>query len=134
MLDSTQQHTALTCTQWADALANQIEPGDDPLIRREHERFYVVASARLTPIVNGKPCQDDEQTCALLDVSESGIMVRTRMPIAADTPVDVVVYLGDGEYPLVGRVVHCTSTVGANKVGVRLELPTDEPAEAHARE
>jgi hypothetical protein len=58
----------------------------------------------------------------LLNVSAEGVLVRLQEQVIPETTVLLRLTLTQGEALLVGRVVHCTPTVGAFKVGIVLSF------------
>jgi hypothetical protein len=58
----------------------------------------------------------------VLNMSATGLLLRLREEVEPRTPVLLRVTLTEGQATLLGRVVHCTPTVGAFKVGVFLSF------------
>jgi hypothetical protein len=62
----------------------------------------------------------------LMDAAPDGLMLLLlrQAPVATGLPVLLTLDTDEGENAvLMGVVMHCTSTVGGYKVGVRLQLP-----------
>lgn len=57
-----------------------------------------------------------------LNVSRRGVLLRVRERIADHTPVVVQMMLVDERIVLLGRVTHCTETVGGFKIGIELRF------------
>ncbi len=73
--------------------------------------------------------QPTELRVKLLNASADGVMVLTREEVPADISA-VMAFNSDDEieYVLAGDVVHCTSTIGGYKVGIRLRFPIEDDA------
>ena len=116
----------MTMEQWrAVVSADEASPTATWAHRREPRRNITLTSVQLTYRQEGKAAPV-ERPCTLLDVSAGGMMVRSRCSIAPETPLEIEVFWGDETSALQGTVQHCTPTVGAFKVGIRLHFaPTD---------
>jgi hypothetical protein len=60
----------------------------------------------------------------LANAALDGVMVLSHEEVPEDIPT-LLAFTADNdeEHRLVGEVVHCTSTVGGYKVGIRLHFP-----------
>jgi hypothetical protein len=120
-----------TLEQWrAVVAANTKAPVETGVRRREARRDLTLTSGRLTYRKKGK-ATPVERPCTLLDVSTGGLMVRARSSIAPNTPVEAEVFWGDETSVLRGTVGHCTPTVGAFKIGIKLHFAHTDPEESH---
>jgi hypothetical protein len=76
---------------------------------------------------NHKPV---ELRVKLANAALDGIMLLSQTAVPEDIPT-LLAFTADNdeEHLLIGQIVHCTSTVGGYKVGVRLRFPanTDNP-------
>ncbi len=120
-----------TMEQWRVVVSANTEPSAEAGIRRgEPRRDLTLTSAKLTFRKKGA-ATPIERPCTLLDVSSGGLMVRARSSIAPNTTVEIEVFWEDETSALRGTVEHCTQTVGAFKVGIKLHFcpnGSSEPA------
>lgn len=109
--------------QWLEIVrqVDALEP--DPPARRHHLRFDLEnASAMVRFARKDRPGPTVERMCSLLEVSDPGLMLRSREEIPQHASVFIEAYIGDEVVNLAGTVMHCTATVGAFKIGVRLDF------------
>jgi hypothetical protein len=110
--------------QWAEIVAEHSASAAAECGRRLHPRHPSLGSAQLAYTVDdGYNEVPTIRRCTVLEISADGVTFRSRERIPLDEPVVIELTLGGGLVALWGHVVHCTQTVGAFKVGVKLEFP-----------
>jgi hypothetical protein len=115
------QPKLITREGWLYILSRHVSPQSEPHIKRTSQRHDVESGlARLVYQSDGTL---HDYTLSLLQISADGLTVRNHKPIRVGTPVQVEVMLDDDSVALTGRVMHCTETIGAYKLGVRLQFP-----------
>ncbi|MBN2446750.1 MAG: PilZ domain-containing protein [Phycisphaerae bacterium] len=122
----TQDSNGLTLDQWRDVLHRMVPYAQDDPLRRRAPRHGVTAMlhARLAyKKSGGLPC---ESMVLLTQVSIGGLTLRGRERVREDTDVRVELQLGPSAVVLNGRVVHCTQTLAAYKIGIQLRFAADE--------
>lgn len=90
--------------------------------RSEVRRDLNNAFARVVYSEGQSPKRWVERSCAILQISNEGLMVRSHQPIEMHTRMAIEAVLGDDVIRLIGTVRHCTLTVGAFKIGVELQF------------
>ena len=109
---------------WLEILSRHASPQIGPTIRRRTRRHNVeFGVVRLVYQCNGKA---RDYTVSLLGISADGLMVRNHTYMQVDTPLRMEVTFDNDSVALNGRVAHCTETVGAYKIGIRLQF-ADQP-------
>lgn len=118
--------------EWAKIVAEYGQP-TEPEHRRRHPRHPLVGAAKLTFTVevDGQPATKVHH-CAVLQISAEGLTLRSHNPLAVHAVAAIELPLEVRNVGLEGRVVHCTQTVGAYKVGI--ELRFREPGAGKPRE
>lgn len=107
---------------WRELLARQVPtPELEPPVRRRARRHAIHLGA--CSVLYRKDHRPIELRVKLMNASPDGVMVLSREAVPEDIAA-VVAFSGDRdtEYVLVGDVVHCTSTVGGYKIGIRLRF------------
>lgn len=120
--------TELSREAWMALLAKGVCGAQfEPPVRRKHRRYPVdLGSWRLLYHRYRKPF---ELRVKLLNAAPSGVMVLSREVVPEKADVLLAFGHGDKMHVLSGHVVHCTSTVGGHKVGVKLSFaPSGHPA------
>lgn len=108
-------------SEWLEMMSRHIAPEQEPAIRRGDQRYNVDGMVTLALInADRHGLQTAVRTMPLIQVSESGVMVRSPSRLGEDTVVGMQAYLGDDTFALLGRVMHCTETIGGYKVGIQL--------------
>jgi hypothetical protein len=108
---------------WQELLARKVPaPEVEPAVRRRCRRYTVQLGAWCILYLKG--LNPTELRVKLLNASLDGVMVLSREEVPENVQV-VMAFNGDEEieYVLAGEGVHCTSTVGGYKVGIRLRFP-----------
>ena len=113
----------VTPEQWTQLVA---EYGTGPaasLLRRRQPRYYVQGPTRVA-FSRDADCSEgpNARTCSVLDISNDGLMLRSREQLPVHTPLAIELYFGDQTITVFAAVVHCTQTVGAFKIGVKLRF------------
>jgi hypothetical protein len=114
---------AVSRDAWQTLLSQHIAtPEFEPPVRRGQRRYGVpLGSWRL--LLHDKEDRPVEVRATLLNASLAGVMLLSRRELPENIPVLLAFCDGEQEYVLTGAIVHCTSTVGGHKVGVRLRFP-----------
>jgi hypothetical protein len=114
------------CTQqqWREAVEKHADLDIDASWRRTNERFSVgIGNAT---IVLSKPAQlgagNVVRDAILLNISADGLMLKAQTNLPEDIGVGINLAMGDDTFTLVGRIAHCTQTLGGFKVGVELKF------------
>ncbi len=115
----------LTRGAWRRLLARQVRCAEvEPPVRRRQRRYRTpFGTWHLLYHRAGKPARIRVR---LMDAAPDGLMLLLlrQAPVATGLPVLLTLDTDEGENAvLMGVVMHCTSTVGGYKVGVRLQLP-----------
>lgn len=113
----------ITRQEWADIVAQFSGGRRTPNIKRRQPRFDAGGFARL--FCKRRDGAREEQVClrcSVLEKSNAGITLRCQDWLHERTDVAVELLLDDRPVVLLGRVVHCTQTVGAFKIGVQLKF------------
>ena len=118
----------ITREQWLQMIAPYVTTEPEPGVRRAQRRYNVEGMVAVAPI-NAAGSQTAVRTVSLLQLSDDGIMVRSHTDLPLDTIVGMQVYIEDHIFTVLGRVMHCTDTVGGYKIGIQLAF-TDAPAAA----
>jgi len=105
--------------QWLKIISRfPVEPS--PEHRRSEVRHDVaLGSVQVAYEKNGRPTLAGGK---VLNVSAKGVLTRPTSSMDNGTVVLLRAHLGDESVVLVGRVSHCTETVGAFKLGVTLDF------------
>jgi hypothetical protein len=119
----------LSHVAWQELLACSVgAPEFEPPIRRRSRRYGVRLGAWRMFYQDGHKLV--ELRVKLANAALEGVMLLSHEAVPEDIPA-VLAFTADDddEHRLVGEIVHCTSTVGGYKVGVRLHFPdsTDDP-------
>jgi hypothetical protein len=116
----------ITREQWVEIVAGHSAPASAERGRRQHPRHPSAGSAQLAYTVDdGYSELPRVRDAGVLEVSAGGLTLRGRERIPLDEPVVIELSLGTQPVTLWGRIVHCTPTAGAFKLGVRLEFPQE---------
>jgi hypothetical protein len=105
---------------WLRILARHANARVEPRIKRKSQRYRVeFGVVQLFYECSGRT---RDYTASLLQISAHGMMIRNHTRIAVGTPLRMKVTLDRAPVTLNGRVAHCTETVGAFKIGIRLQF------------
>ena len=122
--------------QWLDVLARYAIDSEDSDVRRDDARYEVLADAVISYLP--RFAEEHEQPVALFgkvfELSNRGITLRTQNQIPGDAQVEVQLMFEEGPVAVRGRAIHCTGTVGAFKIGVKLLLESTEHEETEQPE
>ncbi len=115
----------LTQAEWIDLINEYAEPEPELSRRREEPRGLIIppAPVKLTLVIDEQPVV---ARGTLLNVSASGVMVKTDHYIPSETPVWIDVWLEEDKLSVAGQVIHTSQTVGGNKVGIELRFVDNE--------
>jgi len=102
------------------------DPQEGEEYRRDDVRRPVPAGLSATLAIGRKTL-----LAALVNVSQTGLELKSRVRIPERSPVQVC--LRDGGQWLRARVVHCTGTIGGYKVGLKISEEEHEHREEPAR-
>lgn len=91
--------------------------------RRQAFRATFGAMGSITCTSHGKP--NEEIYISTRDISEMGLGFLTKADMRAGQTVVVTLDTDHGTIEIPGTVVHCTTTLGGKKVGVRFDLVDD---------
>ncbi len=111
----------LTAEAWSDkvrVLSADAHPDRGLLFRRKDPRWSLgLGVVQFVVAFDGRRVTE---TGNLLNVSAGGVMIQFRKRLEMGQTLDMVVYVDDEPFRLVGRVNHCTMTLGSYKIGVAL--------------
>lgn len=113
----------LSHAAWQDILACSVgAPEFEPPVRRRSRRYGVRLGAWRMYFQNGRKLV--ELRVKLANAALDGVMLLSHEEVPEDIPT-VLAFTADDddEHRLVGEIVHCTSTIGGYKVGIRLHFP-----------
>jgi hypothetical protein len=115
--------TPLSRAAWHELLARSVQtPELEPPVRRRCRRYGVHMGSWCILYLSGE--RPAELRVKLLNAALDGVMVLSREAVPEEIPALLVLTADeDDEHRLIGEIVHCTSTVGGYKVGVRLQFP-----------
>jgi hypothetical protein len=109
--------------QWdvvVSACAAKFNAASRTEFRRKHVRLDAdLGTVRLAFDKRGVPTV---RTGRLLNASSDGVMIRLQEHLEHGATVLMQMTLADQPVVLVGRVNHCTETVGAFKIGIELQF------------
>lgn len=112
-----------TQQQWVERLSGHIAPDFETLLNRKQARYPVeFGAATLTFAEGSKPVTLSGR---VLDVSATGLMMKTHRQVGIHTPVWLDLHINDEQMSVGGRVVHATATVGGYKLGILLTFADD---------
>ena len=121
------QYQPTTYEQWTQLVTQHGADAAASLLRRRQFRYYVQGPTRVAFSKHADSgAASNARTCSVLDISNDGLMLRSQEQVPVRTPLAIELYFGDQTITAFGTVVHCTQTVGAFKIGVKLRF--DEPA------
>ena len=112
----------LSRVAWQELLSCCVSaPEFEPPIRRHARRYGIQLGAWRLMYQAGRRLT--ALRVRLANAAADGVMLLSHADVPDNIPV-LLTFTGDrdAEYELVGQVVHCTSTVGGYKVGVRLRF------------
>lgn len=112
-----------TRERWIYVVGTVSEVETDPPVRRRAPRYDLVYGSTLVRFRHPTNGRLIERTCNVLEVSNTGLMLRSREEIPPRTRVDLEACVGDELVFIHGAVMHCTTSVGAFKVGISLDFP-----------
>ena len=123
-MEGLEQIETISQEQWREIVAGYAEPHEEPKVRRTARRFPVsYGRVKLLFVLECAGVRRPQRwDAALLQLSDHGLMVRTERELPAYIGVAVQVALEDETATALGRVVHCTSTIGGYKVGIELSF------------
>jgi len=106
---------------WLRLLAGLVGSELEPPLRRRAQRYPLrIAGCRL--LHHTKHGRPTATRAWLMQVSAGGVMVLSEAEVARNAPVLLECPLPCGLVVLSGTVMHCTGTVGGNKIGIRLSF------------
>ena len=104
---------------WLKLLAGLVGSEFEPPVRRRARRYgLTVAGCRL--LHHTKHGRPTATRAWLMQVSAGGVMILCEAEVPPGAPVILECPLPKRPIVLTGKVVHCTSTVGGNKIGIQL--------------
>lgn len=108
--------------QWLGMMCSHFKvSADEQRRKRGHRRFDVENTIAEVLLENmDRPESAAPLTMCVIDVSPSGIMLRSFEPLQRGVGIAMRFTLGPDDVTLMGRIMHCTPTLGGFKVGVRL--------------
>lgn len=109
-----------TRRRWREVISRYAD-SEDPEYRRSDQRSYVQDSAVKLSFSDRQGTRV-ERAVVLLNVSESGLMIKQPQNIAVRTKVQVDVTIGEARFVLWGCVAHVTQTIGGFKIGIELQF------------
>lgn len=115
-----------TFQRWLRYLAENAEHDGAEQVKRGEPRMGVYGAAEVR--LASEEFGDKPVRGSVLEASTQGLMLRSRERIPLHAKVTLTAYLDDETFALSGTVVHCTQTVGAYKVGIRLNVDSSAAA------
>jgi hypothetical protein len=112
---------------WAALVARNVEMDPQLRVKRGEDR-YDVPFGHVTIHFRNEDCRPF--TATLLDVSLTGLMLRTFEEMPNRTATALHICVGDDECVVHAKSIHCTGTLAGYKVGFELQFPA--PAESPA--
>jgi hypothetical protein len=117
----TQAPTRLTREEWRELLRALVEGEIEPLRKRRSRRYDIYGGeVRISAVTDPPDSRVFKRTVGILNVSLTGMMLKTysEFPTGVDVALDV--RLGEHRFWAAGRVKHCSQTLGGYKIGVEL--------------
>ena len=113
--------------QWLEIIERAGIQQEDAPMRRLTQRYHVDKPVAVTirPLIGSKK-GPEVLTCSAIEVSSDGVMLRAHREVRHGAHMTLEWCEGDETFLLSGSVKHCTSTVGAFKVGIELEFPANQ--------
>jgi hypothetical protein len=111
--------TSLSTTRaaWVAFVARRDRPTSKEH-RRRHPRAQFAGLTRIAyERFDGTPHVEE---CAVLNVSEGGLLLRGRFKVPLEELVAIQLDMGQESLHLCGQVMHCTPTVVGYKIGIKL--------------
>ncbi|MBP7937253.1 MAG: PilZ domain-containing protein [Phycisphaerae bacterium] len=91
--------------------------------RRGASRCKIPAIAKLTLLPNGRDGQVRVYPkCPILDVSATGMGIKSYQKVAVGTTVALELFVGDTRLTSSGTVISCTGFPGCHRIGLMLNL------------
>ena len=120
-----QLYRPITREDWLRILTIRVVPEAERLRKRRNRRYEVPDGLvkLVFTLETGVSRVAVVRTAGLLQISKGGLMVKSHKPIPLGTGVAMDVNLGDHAFTILGRVKHCTGTLGGFKVGIRVQFP-----------
>lgn len=116
-------------SKWCDLIDRTFAAESEPPVRREARRYSVeFGEVRMVFVLedeNGDPTGPQAISTPLMQVASDGLMVRGHREIPIGTQMAMEVAFEGVEVVLLGKIAHCTNTVGGYKIGISLEFPED---------
>ena len=118
--------TRLDQEQWLSLLQRLIhEPASPVLVKRSGSRFDLDADVFAEAVLIYRlPGEENftERTLRIVQVSESGVMLRSSFGLPRGLDVLAHFHIADTRSAVLARVMHSTDTLGGYKIGLRLLL------------
>jgi hypothetical protein len=109
-----------TRERWQGIVAQYAAPVPPPPVRRKHPRYDADGRARVDSTGDSAGGRAAAVHCRVLQISAEGLTLRSPEAIAQHTQLEIELHLDEHIVLLHGRVVHCTQSVGAMKIGIQL--------------
>ena len=108
--------------RWVNLLRRHFRLTTDDLRRKRGQRRFDVEGTIAEVLLENmeRPDTAPPLTMSVIDVSPGGVMLRSFDPLPAGLGLAMRFTLGSDDITLMGRVMHCTETLGGYKVGVKL--------------
>lgn len=114
--------------QWRGIVAAAPAVGEGVPISNRHETRWYLQSGTAELCYHNANNEVCKQLCLVQNVSDQGLMVRADLEIPENTFVIMSVDFENDNATLLGMVRHCSLSVGAYKLGIRLLF--DDEAES----
>lgn len=108
-----------TRQEWWKIVSTYSRAEKEPKYRRVSRRYTCSGEIKVTGEIDDEPFR---QTCALLQISAEGITARARQMIPNDIAIMIHWHRDEQDLVVLGKVVHCTQTIGGYKLGIQLEF------------
>ncbi len=126
----------ITRDRWMEVVARHALPLTEPQFKRRHHRYYTLRAARLAfTLHRGARAVTAVRSCKVIQISAEGLTLRSQERIPLRTQMAIELRCAEpasGEAPFLvfGKVIHCTQTDDAFKVGVQLRFSEDHGGDA----
>ncbi len=111
-----------TRARWMGMLCRHFRISSDDQRRKRLQRRFDVENTIAEVLLENMERPEDAAplTMTVVDVSPGGVMLRSFDPLERGTGMAMRFKLGSDDVTLMGRVMHCTATLGGYKVGIKL--------------
>lgn len=111
-----------TRVRWMGMLCRHFKISSDDQRRKRLQRRFDVENTIAEVLLDSMERPEDAAplTMTVVDVSPGGVMLRSFDPLERGTGMAMRFKLGPDDVTLMGRVMHCTPTLGGYKVGIKL--------------